>query len=235
MDGSSTNQQRRWHIYHDGRDLGRHAARAVLGAAAEAIERHGRFDLAVSGGKALTALYHHFRDRGAGDDRWHIWFADESCLPDGHPGRNDTQVQSAWLAASAIPERNIHRVAGEGSPEDAAGLYADTIAEVGAFDLVLLGMDSDGHTAGLYPGYGIAEFSRAPDVLAVHAPRPPHGRVTLSAQRLSHARQVVLLVTGEERREAVSRWRAGADLPVSHLLPESGLDVFAEETAVPGF
>lgn len=235
MDGAGANQQRRWHIYHDGRDLGRHAARAVLGAAAEAIERHGRFDLAVSGGAAVTALYRHFDHRRAGDARWHIWFADESFLPAGHPDRNDTKAGAAWLNASDVPEQNIHRVAGEGSPEDAAGLYADAIAGLGAFDLVLLDMDSDGHTAGLYPGYGIAEFSQAPDVLAVHAPRPPHGRITLSARRLSDARQVVLLVTGEERREAISRWRAGADLPVSHLLPERGLDVFAEEIAVPGF
>ena len=229
-------QVRRWHIYHDPRDLLRYAQRAVLGAAAEALSRHGRFDLAISGGTLLRRLWRQFSDRQAGDGRWHIWFADEYCLPEGHPGRNDTVVRDLWLGDSRVPEGNIHRIPYAAAPEDTAGRYMDRLADLGPFDLVLLSMGADGHAAGLFPGHGLAEFQDAPDVLAVHAPDPPHGRITLSARRLSETRQLVLLVSGEDHRQAVGQWRSGrAELPVSRLVPRRGIDVFADEGAIPGF
>jgi len=229
-------QLRRWHIYHDPRDLVRHAQRAVVGAATEATARRGRFDLVISGGPVLQRLFRHFRERRVGDDRWHIWFSDEYCLPPGHPGRNESVAGHVWLEHSGVPAGNIHGMPCEAAPEDAAGRYLESLAQVATFDLVVLAMGADGHTAALFPGHGLAEFEDAPDALAVHAPEPPHGRVTLSACRLSRTRQLVLLVSGEGKRHAVSRWRSGqADLPVGRLRPEHGIDVFADEGAIPGF
>lgn len=227
---------RRWHIYHDPRDLIRHAQRAVLGAAAEALSRRGRFDLAISGGPALERLFGQFRDREIGDARWHIWFTDERCLPDGHPEKFETRIRDMWLGHSRVPAENIHGIGCSGAPEEAAGRYLESLQEVECFDLVLLAMGPDGQTAGLFPGQGLAEFDEAPDVLAVHAPQAPSARITLSAGRLGATRQLVLLVSGEDKRRAVGLWRAGeGGLPVSRLRPGRGIDVFADEAAVPGF
>ncbi len=235
MATADSGQTRRWHIYHDPRDLMRHAERAVLGAAAEAVTQRDRFDLVISGGVALEQLCRRLRDRGAGDERWHIWFSDEACLPAGHRDRNETAARDLWLDHSAIPPDNIHPVPAGLEPEDAAGRYADLLDGVGPFDLVVLEVGAEGSIAALFPGYGLAEFEDAPDVLAVHGPRPPHARVTLSAERLGQARQVALLVTGEGKQDSIAAWRSGVDMPVGRLRPTAGIDVFADEGAMPGF
>lgn len=94
---------------------------------------------------------------------------------------------------------------------------------VGEFDLVLLGSV---RTTSLFPGHDWGAEGDAPDVLAVlDAPKPPPPRVSLSAARLSCARAVLFLIDGEAKREAVTHWRAGADIPARAIRPPSGVDV----------
>lgn len=100
---------------------------------------------------------------------------------------------------------------------------------VADFDLVLLGLGEDGHTASLFPGHywGVAESS--PNALAVFdAPKLPTERVTLSAQRLNKTREVLFVIAGETKRDAVARWQAGADLPCRAIGPPSGVAVLVE-------
>ena len=100
----------------------------------------------------------------------------------------------------------------------------------GIFDLVILGLGEDGHTASLFPSHewGIAPDS--PATLAVNdAPKPPPQRVSLSAHRLSQTRQLMYLVSGASKRQAVTDWRNDKDIPAASITPACGVDVYLED------
>lgn len=187
-------------------------ADALLRQASAAIAAHGRFHLVLAGGTTPRALYEELARRGAGDRRWHVWYGDERCLPAGDPDRNSVMAETAWLAASAILPEQRRPIPAELGAEAAAAEYAAWLAEAPTFDLVLLGMGEDGHTASLFHGHAWT----GADVLAVHgAPKPPPDRVSLSAGRLSDSQAVWFVVTGAGKREALQRWEKGESLPAA--------------------
>ncbi len=97
------------------------------------------------------------------------------------------------------------------------------------FDLVLLGLGEDGHTASLFPNHEWGNTSDAPAVLAVHnAPKPPSDRVSLSVNRLGQSHQIIFLVSGESKRQAVKDWREAIHIPAAEIKPISGVDVYIE-------
>jgi 6-phosphogluconolactonase len=120
----------------------------------------------------------------------------------------------------------VHAIPGELGARAAALAYIYTLRAVREFDLVLLGLGEDGHTAGLFPGHEWGTAPHAPDVLAVFdSPKPPQQRVSLSAARLSRTREVLFLVAGESKRTAAERWRAGERLPAAAIHSPAGIDV----------
>ena len=192
--------------------LVRTLADTLLRQAAAAIATHGRFHLVLAGGSTPRALYAELASRNAGDDTWHIWYGDERCLPADHPERNSVMIETAWLAASRIPPEQRRPIPAERGAEAAAVEYAARLADVPGFDLVLLGLGEDGHTASLFPGH----VWTGADVLAIHdAPKPPPDRVSLSAGRLADSQAVWFVVTGAGKREALRRWEAGETLPAA--------------------
>lgn len=216
----------RWHGVADAEALRGAASERILDAAARAIRERGGFGIALSGGETPRGVYERLRTARADWAAWHVWFGDERCLPRGDAGRNSTMAAAAWLAHVAIPADQIHEIPAELGPVGAAAAYASALRSVPDFDLVLLGLGADGHTASLFPGHDWGTGSDAADVLAVFAaPVPPPERVSLSAARLSRARDVLFLVEGERKRAAVSRWRAGESLPAAAIRPASGVDV----------
>jgi 6-phosphogluconolactonase len=123
----------------------------------------------------------------------------------------------------------VHAIPAELGALEAARLYAETLRTVGGFDLVLLGLGEDGHTASLFPGHEWGTASGSPDVLAVFdAPKPPPQRVSLSAARLGRARQVMFLVGGKSKHRAVAEWRTGKNIPARAITPAAGVDVLVE-------
>ena len=226
----------RWHVYPGLDELTESAAIAIDGGADQALASRGEFHIVLAGGNTPRGIYARLADMGVGDDRWQIWFGDERYLAPGHADRNETMARDSWLAESAIPGKNIHPVPHGPTPEAAASVYAELLAPIRQFDLVLLGMGPDGHTASLFPGHDVGESADAADVLVVRdAPKPPPVRISMSAHRLSRARQVLFMVTGEAKRDAVSHWRHGQSLPAALVTPPTGVDVFMDEGAAPGF
>lgn len=203
-------------VFANGASLVRALADALCIEADAAIAARGAFHLVVAGGSTPRALYEELARRGVGDARWHIWYGDERCLPAGHPERNSTLIEAAWLADSRIPPDNRRPIPAERGAVDAAAIYAGWLAGVPDIDVALLGMGEDGHTASLFPGMDWGAHAGSPDVLAVHgAPKPPPERVSLSAARLSRSMKLWFVITGAGKHAALERWRQGEHLPVA--------------------
>jgi 6-phosphogluconolactonase len=205
-----------WRVFADADALVSALADALCAEAEAAIATRGVFHLVLAGGSTPRELYRALADRHAGDERWQVWYSDERCLPAGHPERNSVMSEAAWLAASRIPAENRRPIPAELGAREAAARYAGRLKSVADFDVVLLGMGEDGHTASLFPGHDWGDAPGSPDVLAVFdASKPPPERVSLSAARLNRNRRVWFVVTGSGKREALLHWRRGEKLPVS--------------------
>ena len=224
----------RWQVFPDGAALADQAAALILDAARAAITARGVFHLVMAGGLTPKDAYERLREVGANWAKWQIYFGDERCLPRGDPERNDTMARRAWLDHIRIPPVNIHPIPAEHGAEKGAQRYAEIVHRVTEFDLVLLGLGEDGHTASLFPGRQEGLGMSDADVIAVRAaPKPPPERVSLSAARLSRAQRVLYMVGGESKRAAVKLWRAGADIPPQHITPTLGIDVYVDRAAWP--
>lgn len=182
----------------------------------ERLDRGARH-VAVSGGSAVRA-YGAVAGRASGA-QW--WLVDERCVPADHPDSNTRAIREA-LGHQA----RIHEPRGDLEPEDAAWLYADELVHAlgpePVFDLVVLGLGEDGHTASLFPGHPEAGAAHAPVIGVRGSPKPPPERISLTLPVIDRARCTVMLAAGEGKRDALARLRAGdAELPPARL---RGLD-----------
>ncbi len=224
----------RWHVYSDLDQLIEAVANGIVSEAARAISAAGRFLVVLAGGSTPRPIYARLVDLDTPWNQWHIYFGDERCLLAGHPERNDTMIREVWLDKVSIPADQIHAVPAELGPDAGAKSYAHELASLGPFDLTLLGLGEDGHTASLFPGGPLGCQRGAPDVLAIHAaPKPPASRVSMSAARFTLSQSVQLIVTGEEKRATLTRLRDGADMPIRSVNPANGIDLFLDGTASP--
>jgi len=201
------------------------ALQRILDAASAAIAQRGVFLLVLAGGSTPRAIYRELAHATADWARWQIYFGDERCLPPLHPDRNSIMAGSAWLDHAPIPRANVHSIPAELGPIEGARVYAVELNDVGEFDLVLLGLGEDGHTASLFPDEDWGVSADAAAAIAVFkAPKAPPERISLSAHRLSRARAVLFLIDGEGKRHAVTAWRAGAQIPATAIQPAAGVD-----------
>lgn len=191
------------------------ATRHILVRSAEAVDARGRFRIVLAGGTTPLAVYGLLAEAAAAWPAWEVYFGDERCLPPEDGGRNSLAATLALLGRVPILQENVYPMAAELGPEAAAADYAPLVEAAVPFDLVMLGMGEDGHTASLFPGTVIPAGAL---VMPVHgAPKPPADRVSLTPMALTAAREVLILVTGAGKREALAAWRSGADLPVARV------------------
>lgn len=226
-------QQIHWRVFPDTHELKLAACNAVLASANAAISQHGRFIIVLAGGSTPHGIYQMLREATTDWSKWHVYFGDERCLPADHPDRNSLMAEESLLRHVPIPRDQIHSMPAESGPDASAAAYCRTLESVGEFDLVLLGMGEDAHTASLFPGQQWESSGFAAAIPVRNAPKPPSDRVSLSASRLSNARQVMFFVTGAGKREAVTLWRSGADMPVAAIRPMAGVEVYMDAAADP--
>jgi 6-phosphogluconolactonase len=205
------------------------AATRIAAAARRALARDGELRLALAGGRTPLEAYRLLMEEPTDWERWRVLFGDERCLPPEDPERNSRAAWEAWLGRVPIPPQRVAVIPAEQGPEAAAAAYAPLVRAALPFHLVLLGLGEDGHTASLFPGQ---PEPPAALVLPVHrAPKPPPQRVSLSSAALSAAEEVLILVTGRAKRQAVARWRAGEDLPVARIRALGRLEVLLDPEA----
>ncbi len=223
-------------VFEDLEQLSRAAAAAFVEACVNATSAGGRFTVALSGGGTPAGLYGllaraPFREQVNWGDVQVFW-GDERCVPADDPENNYRQAYDSFLGRVPIPAENMHRVRSELQPELAAADYAAILKQHAApsldwprFDLVLLGMGDDGHTASLFPGSPV-EASRA--VLAVegHYQDRPAWRVSLTPLVINAAKTVIFLVSGDAKAVTLANVLYGehrpASLPAQRIRPTDG-------------
>lgn len=207
-----------WRVFADVASLHMQAANVILDSARAAIGARGVFHLVLAGGRTPRSVYTRLAEFSVDWKKWQIYFGDERCLPPGDPQRNDSMARAAWLDRINIPAENIHPIPAELGPELSAQHYRELLSRVGSFDLVLLGLGEDGHTAGLFSGQDLGESVNSPSVLPVFAhTQALSERVSLGIARLNRTRQALFLVTGEDKRAALAAWWGGAEIPAAHI------------------
>lgn len=216
--------------FADAAALAEGAAQRFVYLADQAIQERGGFSAALSGGSTPKALYAQLAASPAAArldwSRIHLFWGDERCVPPDHPDSNYGMVQRALLAQIAIPQVNVHRMRGEEVPDQAALAYEqDLLGYFGVlpprFDLVLLGLGEDGHTASLFPGTAaLAERARA--VVANRVEKLNAWRLTLTAGAINQAREIIFLAAGEGKADIIREVINGPYQP--DLYPAQGVE-----------
>jgi len=176
-------------VLADASEVAERARREVLARATRAIRARGAFTIALSGGATPRALYERLAASERVDwARWHVFFGDERCVPPHHADSNAGMVCDALLDRVPIPSRQVHRMRGEAEPVAAAAEYERALlGHFGGpprFDVVLLGLGADGHTASLFPGSSaLAERERT--VVATHVDALRAWRITLTPRAIA--------------------------------------------------
>jgi 6-phosphogluconolactonase len=179
-------------------------ARAAANLVTEGMQAGGTLTLA--GGTTPALCYRLLADAPIHWGRITILFGDERCVPPDHPDSNYRMARETLL--DKVAPATVHRIPAELGPEVAAAAYEWVVEKAGSLDIVLLGMGPDGHCASLFLGNRALDADSL--VVGVHgAPKPPPERVSLTLATLRSAGRVLLLVTGEDKAEALARARRG--------------------------
>jgi 6-phosphogluconolactonase len=219
----------RWHNLETADQVAVTAYQQILESAEQAIVEHGNFKLVLAGGSTPEKVYRLLAKANADWAKWFIYYGDERCLPVDHADRNSLMATQAFLEKVAIPDTQIFTIPAELGPEQGAKKYQQIVANALPFDMVLLGMGEDGHTASLFPGHQHQEDELAHAVY--NSPKPPPERVSISAKALSNTQQLIFLITGANKQEAVKNWRSGQDLPIATINPKNPVDIYIDKDA----
>ncbi|MDG1453351.1 MAG: 6-phosphogluconolactonase [Methylophilaceae bacterium] len=214
----------RWHSFDSQDNINQAATARILQAASEAIQAQGSFYVVLAGGSTPKAVYQLLSEQQADWANWHVFHNDDRCLPVDHEERNSKMARDAWLSKVAIPEQQIYDIPAELGNVAGAKAYAETLKDVRTFDLVILGLGEDGHTASLFPNQTVDNSADAVPVF--DAPKPPADRITISQSRLNNTKEVMFLVTGAGKQEAVDNWRNGAAIPATLITGKNGVEVY---------
>jgi 6-phosphogluconolactonase len=222
-------------------------------ALADTLAMRDRCWIALAGGRTPRAVYERLAEPGGvgigpGIDwrRVHVAFGDERVVPPGDADSNYAMARAALLERVPLPPAQVHRVRGElGDGPAAADVYAAELRDAFAlapgqwpvFDLILLGIGADGHTASLFPGTAaLAETARL--AVAVEAPAPPARRVSLTFPVLNAARAIVVLAAGADKAAAIARAFADAGTidacPIRGVQPAGSLTWLLDGPAAAG-
>ena len=231
----------RMEVLADPAALARHVAEWLTSTA---LAGRDVFRVSLSGGSTPKALYGLLASdafvRRFPWERVHWYWGDERFVPHDHPDSNYRMTREAMLSRAPVPSANIHPVPADDSPDDAALRYERTLqaAYGGAaldssrplFDITLLGLGPDGHTASLLPGEPVLEERRR-WVAAVSHGRP-EVRITMTYPAIDSSRHVAFLVAGKEKAAMVQAIRAGgSQLPAARVKPVGELIWFVDRAA----
>jgi 6-phosphogluconolactonase len=208
------------------------AASLIADRIATAIFDHGYCTLILSGGSTPAGIYKTLAESYKTTIDWtnvHFFWGDERTVPPDHEDSNYRMAYDSLLSKIPIPESNIYRIPAEQRPADAAALYEDTIAsffgtdDLPVFDIILLGLGEDGHTASLFPDTGAVE-EKDKLVQSVYVEKLNTHRITLSLPVINNARSVIFLVSGKSKAGVTEEILSGRNktYPAAQVQPTHG-------------
>jgi 6-phosphogluconolactonase len=224
--------------YPDAHSLAHAAGEHFMAVAAAAIAARGQFSVALSGGSTPRLLFERLATEELTSQLpWssvHVFWGDERCVPPDHPDSNYAMARVTLLDRVPIPPPNVHRIRGEMEPPEAAAEYEKTLRlffvpgqepEIRTFDLALLGVGTDGHTASLFPDSELLE-EQSRWVAAHFADQARGWRITLTPLAINASRHVTFLVAGAGKatilRQVLSGSLQPGSLPAQIIAPKSG-------------
>lgn len=232
------------HVFTDYEALSHGAAAAIANAIIDGVRARGHVALALAGGSTPERCYELLAAAHREEVPWekvHFFWGDERMVPPDDPSSNTAMARRTLLAHVPVPGTNVHPVdtTAHDTPEAAATAYADTLTAFfdgpPLFDLVLLGLGTDGHTASLFPEDAPHEAPGDVWVTGGQAPprHTPRGRVSLTLPTINRARQVFFLVSGAEKADVLAAVRGQTDLslPATHVAPEDALHWYVDAAA----
>lgn len=220
--------------YPSADQLARTAALQFIEYAQEAIAEQGYFAVALAGGSTPRAMYEYLASVELVPrvewEKVHVFWGDERCVAPNHEDSNYHMAFDIMLRHSPIPVKQIYRIEGELDPKESAQAYENRLHQffgqkTPRFDLILLGLGTDGHTASLFPGTKALEERRR-WVMANYVRKLSSWRITMTAVLINKAANVTFLVSGESKAEILRRVLAGRydpeELPAQMIRPENG-------------
>ncbi len=222
-------QSLNWQLLDNAEAVAYEACQKILTSAQQAIDKKGFFSLVLAGGSTPKQTYRLLAKTDSDWAHWQIYYGDERCLPENDADRNSVMAAQAWLDPVQMSSNQIHPIPAHLGAKTAAHRYTNIIKKALPFDMVLLGMGEDGHTASLFPGHSHSQDELVHAVF--NAPKPPPDRVSLSVTALSNTHELLFIITGASKREAVTAWRHGDNLPIAQIQPKRGATVLIDKTA----
>ena len=228
------------HIFQTLNELIQAAADLFISTASTAIKDQGQFSVVLSGGSTPVPLYKSLADKSADRLAWdkiHFFWGDERPVPPDHQDSNFKQANQFLLKHRPIPLENIHRIQGELPPKEAARKYQEEIStwfqqSPPRFDLILLGMGNDGHTASLFPKTDLVINDRSNPELLVAAnwvPQLDTWRITFTPTLINAAARIIFLISGSSKAGPLKQVLEGEyqpELLPSQLIQPSNGDIF---------
>jgi 6-phosphogluconolactonase len=220
--------------YKDLEAISRAAAEIFVEEAADAVSARGRFAVALSGGETPRRLYNLLAESPIRENiEWkavHVFWGDERCVPDDDPRSNARMARLSLLDHVPLPSENIHPITCDRPPQEAAVQYEAEIrtffgTDAPAFDLVLLGLGDNAHTASIFPHTPVLD-EKDRWVAEVYVPEQDMHRITLTAPVINQARQVLFLVSGPGKAGALQQVLQGPfrpyDFPAQLIRTKAG-------------
>lgn len=215
-----------WQEFEDNYSLQSEVVKTIINLSSESIKENGVFKVIFSGGSTPEKIYNLLsQDNFINFKKWEIYIGDERCLDSENHDRNSQMIARSLLRE--LPDDNSPKffpIESEKGSIQAALSYNKVISKVDYFDLVLLGLGEDGHTASLFPDHN---FDTNELVIPVsNAPKPPSDRVSLTPTAFNKGKKIMFIVTGNGKSDAVVKWKTGHDIPASKIRSDNLIDIF---------
>lgn len=209
----------------------------------KSVLQKDEFYLCLSGGSTPEIIFQNLAKDHKSRIDWskvRLFWGDERCVPPDDDESNYGMTNKNLLSFINIPEKNVHRIEGEGNPEEEAARYSEEIRNnvplnngFPKFDLVMLGLGEDGHTASIFPNQMYLLHSEKIFEVATH-PATGQKRITLTGNTINNAKEIIFLVTGEHKASILRQIlkENNGTLPATHIQPVSGsLKFYIDESA----
>lgn len=207
-----------FHFFSDSESLAEALADELGKLINESVVACGICHMVFPGGLSPYRVLEQLRRKNLPWNNLHLYPSDERCVPVGDPERNDRLIDELIFNRVPLPEDNLHRIPAELGPDEGARQFSRLLEKTPCFDIALLGMGSDGHTASLFPDHPALYDSRQA-VPVFNAPKPPSSRVSIGLKRLASASHRIVIIIGKDKIPFLESLKSTKGKPVELIQP----------------